>query len=136
MNDRSQMPTSSFSASNCRWVTGRPFRNVPLRLCRSSMIEVAVDVEDPRVLPADGGRFQHDVAGRMPAEDHRAPSRGNNCPGLSPCNARSTAMRTPRSGTRDANPTDSRAAATGASTTLRPVERAAVLPARPRILSR
>ncbi len=36
-NERSQMPTWSFSQSNCRPATSRPFNSVPLRLWRSSM---------------------------------------------------------------------------------------------------
>ncbi len=39
-------------------------------------IKAAVGGEDSRVLPADGGRFQHDVAGRVPAEDDGGPFQG------------------------------------------------------------
>ena len=43
-------------------------------------IEIAVDVEDPGVLPADGGRFQHHVAGRVPTEGHRRAFQGQQLP--------------------------------------------------------
>ena len=45
-------------------------------------VEVAVEVDDAGVLAADGARFEHDVAGGMPAEDDGlAPSRGIIDPG-------------------------------------------------------
>ena len=72
-NYSSQMSTLSLSASNCRCVTGRPFNSVPLRLCRSSMIEIAGEMHDSGVLPAHRARFEHDIAGRVPTEDDRLP---------------------------------------------------------------
>ena len=47
-------------------------------------IELAVDVEDPGVLPADGGRLQHDVAGGMPAKDDGGPFQGEQLSRIEP----------------------------------------------------
>ena len=47
-------------------------------------VEIAVDIEDPGVLAADGARFQHDIAGGVPAEDDGRPFQGEHLPRIEP----------------------------------------------------
>ena len=50
-------------------------------------VEGAVDAEHAGVLAADGARFEHDIAGGVPAEDDGRPFQGECSPGLGPCTA-------------------------------------------------
>ena len=47
-------------------------------------VEVAVEIEDSGVLAADGARFEDDIAGGVPAEDHGRPFQGEQLPRIEP----------------------------------------------------
>ena len=87
------MPNWSFSASNCRCGDRPAVQQRAVAAVQVLDVEVAVDVEDSGVLAADRGRFEHDIAGGVPAENDGCPFQGESfsldwalaTPGERPC---------------------------------------------------